>query len=107
MNKAMLLLIFILTLGLAACNSGSPAVSGETKAEQPAASFCSSVSQIPVSECEALVAFYNSTGGPKWALKRGWLETQQPCDWAGVDCIDGHVSAIMLNYNDLRGPLPP
>lgn len=70
-------------------------------------SFCNAVSQIPAAECEALAAFYHSTGGDAWVLKKGWLETDTPCDWAGIKCTDGHVTAIALNYNDLRGSLPP
>lgn len=69
--------------------------------------FCSAVSQIPVAECEALVAFYHSTGGENWDLKRGWLQTDTPCGWAGLECESGHITIMALNYNNLQGSLPP
>lgn len=69
--------------------------------------FCSTVTQIPAAECEALVAFYHSTNGENWNLKRGWLETDSPCEWTGLECAAGHISLIALNYNNLRGSLPP
>lgn len=69
--------------------------------------ICTSVSEIPITECSALVSFYNSTDGPHWTFKQGWLETSQPCNWSGVTCSDGHVMVIALNYNELRGNLPP
>ncbi len=69
--------------------------------------FCRSASGIPVSECRALVSFYHGTDGPNWEDKRGWLETKQPCDWYGVSCSDGHVTALTINYNNLSGSIPP
>jgi Leucine-rich repeat (LRR) protein len=69
--------------------------------------FCGSVSGIPVSECRALVSFYHSTDGPNWTDKRGWLETKHPCEWYGVSCTDGRVTAITINYNNLNGRIPP
>ncbi len=68
---------------------------------------CADVNQIPVVECEALVALYSSTNGPDWADNSRWLATDTPCTWAGIDCTDGHVSHIRLSYNQLTGPLPP
>jgi len=68
--------------------------------------FCSRVSEIPPSECAALVAFYNATDGPHWRDQRGWLESPSPCTWFGVRCSAGHVTAIAINYNELRGNLP-
>lgn len=34
---------------------------------------CADVTEIPQSECEALVALYNSTNGPGWAKSDRWL----------------------------------
>jgi hypothetical protein len=68
--------------------------------------FCSRVSEIPPSECAALVAFYNATDGPHWKDQRGWLESPSPCTWFGVRCSAGHVTCIAINYNELRGNLP-
>jgi hypothetical protein len=68
---------------------------------------CASVSQIPVTECEALVSLYDSTNGPGWIDNSGWLATSEPCAWTGITCTAGHVSHISLAYNRLAGPLPP
>ena len=105
MHKSIMLLIFAFTLAMTACSEVQiEEVGEETSLER---GFCSAVSEIPTSECEALVSFYNSTNGPNWALKRGWLETKHPCDWSGVECGAGHVRAIMMNYNELSDSLPP
>jgi len=67
---------------------------------------CAGVTQLPSSECEALVALYESTNGPEWADNSGWLATNKPCSWAGITCTDDHVSGLNLLYNQLTGPLP-
>ena len=46
---------------------------------------CADVTEIPQSECEALVALYNSTNGPGWNHINNWLVTNTPSDWQGVD----------------------
>ena len=39
---------------------------------------CTTVSEIPQIECEALVAIYNGTGGPDWTVNTDWLQTTTP-----------------------------
>ena len=39
----------------------------------PTAFSCSQVTDIPQSECEALVAFYQQTDGEHWLNHSGWL----------------------------------
>lgn len=68
---------------------------------------CADVSEIPQSECQALVAFYASTNGPDWLSQGGWLTTNTPCRWDGVGCQDGHVRTLGLTNNQLSGPIPP
>jgi len=68
---------------------------------------CGGVNQIPAVECGALVALYHSTNGPNWADNSGWLTSDTPCAWSGIDCEGGHVSHIQLLYNELAGTLPP
>jgi hypothetical protein len=68
--------------------------------------FCDSVSGIPKSECEALVALYNSTNGDGWWCKTGWLQTHTPCSWCGVTCANGRVVDLNLSRNGLTGTLP-
>lgn len=71
---------------------------------------CGTVSEIPVSECQALIAFYYSTDGDSWYKYDGWPITSMPCSWHGVSCTDGHVTA--LSFEDfygsgLSGTIPP
>ncbi len=72
-----------------------------------AATECSVVTQIPQAECEALIAFYSSTNGSNWHNKDGWLVTNTPCSWHGVNCNTGQVTALGIGYNNLIGSLPP
>jgi hypothetical protein len=72
---------------------------------------CSYVTQIPKTECEVLVALYESTDGDNWDNNGGWNETNTPCDWYGISCSGGHVTSITLGSrnsygNNLSGSLP-
>ncbi len=68
---------------------------------------CSTVSEIPVTECQALVALYNSTNGSGWVANLNWLVTNTPSDWYGVTVTDGHVTFLSLDKNNLVGVIPP
>ena len=46
---------------------------------------CTAVTEIPASECRALVTFFKATNGPLWQDHTGWLRTATPCSWQGVD----------------------
>jgi Leucine-rich repeat (LRR) protein len=75
-------------------------------------SDCSSVVEIPQIECEALVAFYNSTNGPGWSNDTNWLETNRPSSWFGLGVESGHVMSMNYSFrmelgNGLSGSLPP
>lgn len=54
---------------------------------------CDSQDDIPLGECEALVALYLASGGPEWTYRDSgftWLrESTQlgPCSWIGVYCV--------------------
>ena len=67
---------------------------------------CGDVTEIPLEECEALVAFYNSTNGDGWVFNWGWLNTDTPCSWTGVWCNSNHVSILSLSENHLTGSIP-
>ena len=74
---------------------------------------CSSVIGVSQTECEALVALYRSTDGPKWTDHSNWLETNDPCEWQGVTCggdypnyVPSYVKYLQLQDNGLRGELP-
>ena len=79
-------------LSLAACNSPK--------------TFCDSVKDVPKAECSALSDFFQATDGPHWKDHRGWLESPNVCDWFGVTCADGHVTALTMNYVDITGEIP-
>jgi len=68
--------------------------------------ICDLVSEIPKTECEALVELYNSTFGPYWTNRDGWLATTTPCSWYGVTCSGGHVTNLGLIANNLSGTVP-
>jgi hypothetical protein len=67
---------------------------------------CQNIREIPVEECQALVALYRSTDGDNWEDHSGWLVDHTPCTWYGVICKQGHVIELQLFYNQLTGPLP-
>ena len=72
------------------------------KAEQ---SF--TVTVMPNADRAALVALYQSTGGPNWRSKRGWLTDAPLGDWSGVAVnADGRVVELHLPCNRLMGPIP-
>ena len=78
----------------------------EPEASLTAPSSCLNVKEIPTLECEALVALFNTSGGPNWDLNSGWLVTKAPCSWYGVTCDAGHVAQLDLSFNDLSGSIP-
>lgn len=60
--------------------------------------------EISIAQCEALVNLYKSTKGSNWNKKDGWLqEDTLPCNWYGITCADGGVTAIKLPSNNLVG----
>ncbi|HOS79831.1 MAG TPA: leucine-rich repeat domain-containing protein [Anaerolineae bacterium] len=81
-----------------------PYTSGEVYTKKPFE--CSDVTEIPQSQCQALVALYNATDGRNWARKDGWLITDTPCNWYGVWCAAGNVDLLWLSRNNLSGTLP-
>ena len=70
------------------------------------ADICANVEGIPPRECEALVSFYEFTGGDKWKDSSGWLQTSTPCSWRGVKCEAGSVVELSMDENRVRGTLP-
>jgi Leucine-rich repeat (LRR) protein len=74
----------------------------------PVLSFtnCASQSEIPTTECDALVALYNSTNGANWTNHTDWLQTNTPCSWYGVTCDGGHTTSLSLTENELAGTIP-
>lgn len=68
---------------------------------------CDGVTEIPQTECQALVAFAINTNVQNWLNHTGWLQTTTPCGWNGVVCANGHVTGLLLSGNNLQGSISP
>lgn len=68
--------------------------------------MCDRVTDISRTECAALDALFTATDGWNWAKRAGWLDGTKACQWQGVSCAGGHVTALRLPDNGLTGPLP-
>jgi Leucine-rich repeat (LRR) protein len=75
--------------------------------EQVRSFDCSTVTDVPQIECEALVRFYESTNGAGWQSKSNWLVTETVGSWFGVSILDGYVTQLSLSANQLSGVIPP
>jgi Leucine-rich repeat (LRR) protein len=60
-----------------------------------------------VQDSLALVALYNSTGGPNWTNRTNWLSSEPISTWYGVQLLDNRVRALSLIQNNLSGIIPP
>ncbi len=80
-------------------------VIAQTKAQVNSFS-CADVADVPVSECEALVALYESTNGAGWFSHSNWLVTNTVSNWDGVTVESGHVVELSLGWNNLNGTIP-
>ncbi|MCF8236037.1 MAG: T9SS type A sorting domain-containing protein [Bacteroidales bacterium] len=61
--------------------------------------------QVLEQDSLALVAFYNSTGGPNWYDNSNWL-TGPVSTWYGVTVEGERVTELIINSNNLAGVLP-
>ena len=57
-------------------------------------------------ERAALVALYNSTGGPHWNRSDNWLSDEPLNRWYGVQMDGGRVTGLHLWDNGLNGEIP-
>ncbi len=83
--------------------AGGYSAVGEPLVTKGADTFCKSVTEIPLSECRALGAFYFATNTPR----TNWLQTLTPSGWEGVTVTQGHVTDLSLPFRGLKGSLPP
>lgn len=67
---------------------------------------CDAVTEIPCTECEALVALYEASDGDNWGNNTNWLQMTTPSDWYGVTVSEGHVTEVDLWENQLVGTIP-
>ena len=64
------------------------------------------MTDVPATECGALVALYGGTNGAGWTDHTNWLETTTVDNWYGVSVNDGHVTDLSLYDNQLSGEIP-
>lgn len=107
-----LLLVTVTTL-FAVQIVDAESTNGRTTTELTNNFDCTSVAEISEAECSALVDLYESAGGADWADQTNWLQSNTPCDWAGITCIANPrgtpsrtVSEIKLDANQLTGQIP-
>jgi len=67
--------------------------------------FSTTTAQVLEQDSLALVAFYNSTGGPNWTHNSHWL-TGPVSSWYGVTVEGGRVVELSLYLNNLNGTIP-
>lgn len=71
---------------------------------------CEVIQQVSREECEALEIFFQSTEGYRWNRQRGWLASNQPCGWFGIQCNSKewplNITKIILLDNNVGGRLP-
>ncbi|MDM8564070.1 BspA family leucine-rich repeat surface protein [Candidatus Halobeggiatoa sp. HSG11] len=77
-----------------------------------AATDCSTQTDMPPAQCDALVALYNSTDGANWsdsppfATPNKWNQDNSPCSWTGVFCSGINVGWLDRTAQNLDGTLP-
>jgi len=71
---------------------------------------CTRIDQLSLEDCRALEKLFYDTDGFGWRNARGWLQTNQPCDWYGITCRTSgwprEIIHIDLSGNNLTGTLP-
>jgi len=70
---------------------------------------CTVQTDIPQTECDALVDLYTSTNGASWTdnATNNWTVTNTPCSWTGVTCdtVPGNVTVINRGTQNLIGTI--
>jgi hypothetical protein len=60
---------------------------------------------VPISEAEALINFYNAAGGDSWTDNTDWTTDTTVGNWEGITVSGGHVTAVDLSDNNLDNVL--
>jgi len=66
-------------------------------------SINAAVTDVPQAEADALIAFYNATGGASWTDKTNWVSGLVVDDWYGITVSGGHVDQIDVSGNNVVG----
>ena len=72
----------------------------------PGVVACSSVSDIPYSECQALKAFYDGLTD-RGDIEATWFKSNTACNWLGITCNGGNVTELILWRFNLSGRIAP
>ena len=66
------------------------------------------LSGTPEGDRAVLEILFSTTGGNQWRIRDGWLSDEPLSAWAEVRTDhNGRVTALYLNANGLKGPIPP
>ena len=105
----------VLVTALLAAPTAAAQISADEPESTPRPTHCTDTgreagtplpTQLPESECIALLVLHHDTGGSDWVTAEGWATDTDPCTWYGVLCSNGHVLALYLPSNGLTGALP-
>ena len=76
-------------------------------AATPGATITPTPAGTATSDRAAMIALYNSMGGPNWKNNANWLSDKPIGDWHGITTNNrGRIIEISLHYNGLNGPIP-
>ena len=108
-------LALLLPLLLLACGGSDEPTGGrssERATDEPESRTSSGRTTLaptsPETDREALVGFYNATGGPNWNDNNNWLSDVPISEWEGVATDgNGRVTELYLEGNQLSGEIPP
>ncbi|MXW03701.1 MAG: hypothetical protein F4Z81_01400 [Gemmatimonadetes bacterium] len=83
------------------------ATSGDARESARISVDISGTGPRPSVDREALIAFYNETGGPDWTNRSNWVSNTPIGTWYGVSADgDGRVVGLRLRDNNLSGSMP-
>lgn len=108
LRPVVLFLVTLLLLTSSACgsNESTPEATIIVPVE-PLPNFdCTTVTDVPQTECQALLMLYSTTNGDGWLNKTGWMESTTIGDWYGVKVTKGYITSLNLSKNQLKGYLP-
>jgi Leucine-rich repeat (LRR) protein len=102
---------------LVSCVGGQQSIVSDAQAQADRSTFdCTVVKEIPLAECQALIALYTATNGAHWAPEYEWLRADRPCAWQGVSCgrrflrvffiRSKHVTQLELPHAHMQGQVP-
>ena len=76
-------------------------------AATPGATATPTPTGTAASDRSAMIALYNSMGGPNWKNNANWLSDKPVGDWYGITTDNrGRIIRISLHYNGLNGQIP-